>query len=64
MHTKQIEPLLTIPQAAAVLGVKPKRMYDLAKRLPPGVVLKLGGSVRVHRKRLEAWLASGGHLSR
>lgn len=64
MQTKHAEPLLTIPQAAAVLEVKPKRMYDLAKRLPPGVVLKLGGSVRIHRKRLDAWMAAGGHLSR
>ena len=64
MQTKYSEPLLTIPQAAVLLGVTTKRMYDLAKRLPPGVVLKLGGSVRLHRLRLEEWMAAGGHLSR
>lgn len=61
---RELSPLLTLPQAAEMLLIKPKRLYERWKTLPPGVVLKVGWQLRFHRKRLEAWMARGGDLRR
>jgi predicted DNA-binding transcriptional regulator AlpA len=49
-----IEPLLTAEQVAAILGVRPKRVYELGI---PGVRLSVH-CVRWRRADLSAWIAS------
>ena len=53
--TKQLQPLLTIPKVAALLGVSRPTVYTLidTEGLP---VMKLGKSVRVDPVALKQWL--------
>lgn len=53
-----IEPqLLKIEEAALLLNIGRTKAYDLAQRGElPGVV-RVGHSLRVSRRRLEAWIA-------
>ena len=53
--TKQLQPLLTIPKVAALLGVSRPTVYTLidTEGLP---VMKLGKSVRVDPAALKQWL--------
>jgi excisionase family DNA binding protein len=50
------EPLLTVPEAAAYLRVKPRTVYQWVwrGRIP---FLKAGSAVRFSRTELDAWLA-------
>jgi excisionase family DNA binding protein len=51
--------LMTIADAADVLGIQPARAYELARlRILP--VVRLGRQVRVDPKRLEEFITSGG----
>jgi excisionase family DNA binding protein len=54
--------LLTIRQAARLMGVSRLRGYALVrdKILPPGVYVRLGRQVRIDRVALEQFLAKGG----
>ncbi len=49
-----MEPLLTVAQVARVLGVRPKRVYELGV---PAVRIS-ERSLRWRRADLEAWIAS------
>jgi len=52
------EPLLLRPADAADLcGVSRSRLYELAARGELPGALRLGGTLRIHRPTLEAWLA-------
>lgn len=52
------EPLLIRPaEAAELLGVSRSKLYQLAQAGEVQGVVRLGGSVRLHRPTLEAWLA-------
>lgn len=52
--------LLTAPEVEELTrgAIKTRRAFDLAAHgaFPPGVVVRLGRSVRFSRSRLEAWL--------
>lgn len=49
--------LLKVPEVAEVLGVGKSKAYELvARREIPGVVTLPGGSLRVSRKAIEAWI--------
>jgi excisionase family DNA binding protein len=50
------EPLLTVPEAAAYLRVKPRTVYQWVwrRRIP---FLKAGSAVRFSRTELDVWLA-------
>ena len=51
--------LLTIPEVARVLRVRPARVYELARQgLIPTV--RLGRQVRVQEEALHQWIADGG----
>ena len=52
----ELDPLLTVPQAAAYLAVKPATVYQWVwkRRIP---FLKAGAGVRFRRADLDAWLA-------
>ncbi len=54
--------LLAVPRAAALLGLSPRRLYDLAASgaLPEGIVIRLGRTVRISRPRLLRWLEGEG----
>ena len=56
--SERLEPVLLKPaQVAALCSMSVSRVYQLAQAGDlPGVVCR-GGSVRVHRPTLEAWLA-------
>ena len=47
---------LTADQVGSILQLSPKTVYRLAKEDPSIPALKLGGSVRFPRERLERWL--------
>jgi excisionase family DNA binding protein len=57
IRTQQIEPeLLSIEEAAAVLRIGRSRAYAMAASgTLPGLV-RIGRSLRVHRRRLLAWI--------
>jgi excisionase family DNA binding protein len=50
--------LLTVTEAAGLLGLSPCRLYALIaeRQLPPGVVIRFGRAVRVSRVPFLRWL--------
>jgi hypothetical protein len=49
---------------AEILGVNRVRAYEIAKQLPPGVLVKIGErQFRVNLPALRAWIEAGGKLS-
>lgn len=52
--------LLTIKQAAEILGLSPRMVYEFANRkvFPEGLVIRLGKSMYISRPRLEIWLGA------
>lgn len=49
---------------ADILKVNRVRAYEIAKRLPPGVLVKIGErQLRVNLPALRDWIAAGGTLS-
>ena len=53
---KRLEPYLTAEQVGELLQLSAKSIYRLAKSDPTMPMLKLGGTVRFPRERLERWL--------
>ena len=53
---KRLAPYLTAEQVAELLQLGAKSIYRLAKSDPTMPMLKLGGTVRFPRERLERWL--------
>lgn len=51
--------VLTVPELAALLRLKPKSVYALLSREPDAIpgVRKVGGAWRAHRATVLAWLA-------
>jgi excisionase family DNA binding protein len=51
--------LLTVPEVASILRVKPARVYELARDglLP---VTRIGRQIRIHPDQLDHWLRGGG----
>jgi excisionase family DNA binding protein len=47
---------LTVEEVAELLRLSPKSIYRLVKAEPTLPALRLGGSVRFPRERLERWL--------
>lgn len=49
---------------ADILKVNRVRAYEIAKRLPPGVLVKIGTrQLRVNLSALREWISAGGTLS-
>lgn len=49
---------------AEILGVNRVRAYEIAKQLPPGVLVKIGErQLRVNMPALREWIAAGGKLA-
>ena len=48
--------LLTIPEVAQALGLSRSTVYNSLLHRPDFPVIRLGGSVRVNREKLQAWL--------
>lgn len=53
---KRLAEYLTPDQVGDMLQLSAKSVYRLAKADPTMPALKIGGSVRFHRERLERWL--------
>lgn len=66
LHYGLMSSLIKLREAAEVLGITYDRAHTLTRNgiLPPGVVVRIGGSIRVHRNRLEKWIEDGGSQSR
>lgn len=47
---------ITIPQAAEVLGIHPRRAYQLAERGQLPGVIRLGRSIRIRVAALRQWM--------
>ena len=56
--------LMTIPEVATLLRLAERTVYDMCRggRIPG--VAKVGGQWRIERKRLLAWLAAGGEVTK
>lgn len=54
---------LTAAQVAETLQMTTAQAYELMKKLPAGVTVKLGRRVRANEAALAEWLAAGGHIS-
>jgi hypothetical protein len=54
-----MDPLLTVPEVAAILRMKPYRVYELT-RLPADKgglpIVRIGRSVRVLESELQKWI--------
>lgn len=53
--TKQERLTLSVPEAAALIGVSPSKMYEIV-RSEGFPAIRVGKRVLVNAKRLEAWL--------
>jgi excisionase family DNA binding protein len=53
---KRLAPYLTVEQVGEMLQLSAKSIYRLSKADPSMPMLKLGGTVRFPRERLERWL--------
>ena len=53
--------LISVAESSRILGESPKAIYSMIRcqLLPPGVAVRIGRKVRIHRERLLAWLGSG-----
>jgi excisionase family DNA binding protein len=54
---------LILPREAAdILRVRPKRVYELVAKgtLPEGVAVKIGRQLRINRTKLDEWIEAGG----
>lgn len=51
--------LLTIPEVAAILRLKPNTVYKLAETDDLPGLRRFGRTIRIHRETLLAYLASG-----
>jgi excisionase family DNA binding protein len=49
--------VLTVPELAAMLRLKPKSVYDLIARGEIPGIQRIGRAVRAHRPTVVAWLA-------
>lgn len=47
---------ISVPEAAALIGISKSKMYELMKREDADFSLQLGGRRLVSRERLEAWI--------
>ena len=59
-ETQQV--LISIKEASRIMGETPKSMYAMIWRrvLPPGVLVRIGRKVKIHRERLFDWMNAGG----
>jgi len=55
--------MISIEEFSNSIGLKRHQGYDLARQMPPGVVIRLGRRIRLNAERLQEWLAAGGHLA-
>ncbi len=61
--SRQQTPLASIPEVASEFGLTPWFLYELIRqrKLPPGVVVRLGPrTTRINRSRWMAFIDSGG----
>lgn len=63
MQSQILPTLLRVEDFANQAGLSLHQAYDMARKMPPGVIIKLGRRVRLDADRLTAWLASGGTLA-
>lgn len=61
--TVQPRKLLTPAECQLLTGASRTTTYELIKRLPTGMRIKIGRLVRVDAKAFEEWLAAGGDLA-
>lgn len=52
--------LIGVDEFAAQAGLSRHCAYDLIRRMPKGVVVRLGRRVRLDENRLHEWIRSGG----
>lgn len=55
--------LIDVEKFSENLGVRKARGYELARQLPPGVRVELGGQIRINEDALDRWIEKGGTLS-
>lgn len=53
--TKQERLTLSVPEAAALIGVSPSKMYEIV-RIKGFPAIRVGKRVLVNAKKLEGWL--------
>lgn len=47
---------LSVPEAAALIGVSKSKMYEIMRQKDADFALQLGGRKLISRTRLEAWV--------
>ena len=52
--------LIKVEEFAKQAGLSRFCAYDMARKMPPGVVVRLGRRVRLDSEKLNEWLAAGG----
>jgi len=63
--TLELPPILTPPELAKLLRLRPRSVYDAIRRREIPGVQRIGRKVRIHRDTIIRWLADGqGRVSR
>jgi excisionase family DNA binding protein len=58
-----MQQLLTCAELAKTLNITQSHAYQLARKFPAGVRVKVGRHVRIDEVALRKWIADGGSLS-
>lgn len=48
--------MLKVPEAGALMGIGKSKAYQMAQRGEMPGLVRMGGSLRVHKKVLEDWI--------
>lgn len=54
--------VIRIEEFAQHFGLSRHQGYEAARKLPPGVIVRLGRRIRINVDALQDWLAKGGSL--
>jgi len=59
---KQHDNLITIKEAAPIIGAHPQTVYDMVRdgTIPPGPLVRLGRRIRFNRDQLTQFIENGG----
>jgi len=61
---KTMPALVTVEELAGPLKMPVHGIYDLLKKVPPGIVVRLGRRIRVDEAAFIRWMQAGGHTIR
>lgn len=59
----ELPTLIKVAEFAQKAGLSRSQAYEVVRRMPEGVKVRLGGRVRLNLDRLCDWLSQGGNIA-